>query len=197
VRAICSSGLVICQRFFVADRDGFKPGAASGFSFDNLDGYPVGNAPGNPRNHREHVPEQMTSPRRVPAPSVRNGFNPPDLGSIVQKERQQLEYADMLKQQMREREESKAAAKHAKRIEEEAELDRAPQQPAKSFAKQKVSSRFIRVSGCPIISAENVEVCGAKMYFGRLWLKRPVCSQRRSGLSCWKNSVCKWRRKSG
>ncbi len=94
--------------------------------------------------------EQLTSPRRVPVPSVRNGFNPPDLGSIVQKERLQLEYADMLKQQMREREESKAAAKHAKRIEEEAELDRAPPQPAKSFAKQKVCSRFLRVCGLHI-----------------------------------------------
>ena len=74
-----------------------------------------------------HVSESMTSPRRVPPPSVRNGFNPPDLEAIVHKERQQHEYADMLKQQMREREESKAAAKNARRIEEEEELERAPQ----------------------------------------------------------------------
>jgi hypothetical protein len=86
------------------------------------------------------VSESMTSPRRVPLPSVRNGFNPPDLEAIVHKERQQHEYADMLKQQMREREESKAAAKNARRIEEEEELERAPQQPVKSFAKQKVST---------------------------------------------------------
>ncbi len=51
----------------------------------------------------------------------------------------------MLKQQMLEREEMKAAAKNAKRIEEEAELQLVPQQPVKSFAKQKVSGCFFTV----------------------------------------------------
>ena len=81
--------------------------------------YEEGNGPDNARPYRDPVPEALTSPRRLPAPSVRNGFNPPDVGVIAQKERQQLEYAEMLKQQMREREEAKSAAKQAKRIEEE------------------------------------------------------------------------------
>jgi hypothetical protein len=94
------------------------------------------------RHYRDPFSEPLTSPRRVPVPSVRNGFNPPDIHALVQKERQQHEYADMLKQQMLEREEMKAAAKIAKRIEEEAELQNAPQQPVKSFAKQKVGGFF-------------------------------------------------------
>ena len=126
-----------------ADRDDFNSGAVSGFIYDNADTHGGGHGPDYLRHHRDAIPEALTSPRRVPVPSVRNGFNPPDFGAIVQKERQQNEYADMLKQQMREREESKAAAKHAKRIEEEAELERAPQQPVKSFAKQKVSDFFV------------------------------------------------------
>lgn len=76
---------------------------------------------------------------------MRNGFNPPDIHALAQKERQQHEYAEMLKQQMLEREEMKAAAKNAKRIEEEAELQLVPQQPVKSFAKQKVSGCFFTV----------------------------------------------------
>jgi hypothetical protein len=123
----------------ISDRNDFKSGAVVGFSYDNADVYGGSNEPDNARPYRDPVPESLTSPRRIPAPSVRNGFNPPDVGAIVQKERQQVEYAEMLKQQMREREEAKAAAKQAKRIEEEAELDRAPPQPLKSFAKQKVS----------------------------------------------------------
>jgi hypothetical protein len=97
------------------------------------------------RHNRDQVPESLTSPRRVPVPSVRNGFNPPDLLAIVQKERQQHEYADLLKQQMLEKEEMKAAAKNAKRIEEEAELQNAPQQSVKSFAKQKVSGDLLNI----------------------------------------------------
>ena len=123
----------------ISDRDAFKSGAAGGFSYDNADVYEGGNGPDNARPYRDPVPEALTSPRRLPAPSVRNGFNPPDVGVIAQKERQQLEYAEMLKQQMREREEAKSAAKQAKRIEEEQELDRALPQPVKSFAKQKVT----------------------------------------------------------
>jgi hypothetical protein len=123
----------------LAGNDDFNSGQVGGFIHGNTDVYSDDHGPDYLRHHRDVIPESVTSPRRVPTPSVRNGFNPPDLGAIVQKERQQLEYADMPKQQMREREESKAAAKHAKRVEEEAELDRAPQQPVKSFAKQKVS----------------------------------------------------------
>ncbi len=122
------------------DRNHFHSGVVSTFNYDEADVRGEGLEPDYPRHHRDPVSESVTSPRRVPPPSVRNGFNPPDLEAIVQKERQQHEYADMLKQQMREREESKAAAKNAKRIEEEGELERAPQQPVKSFAKQKVSS---------------------------------------------------------
>lgn len=125
---------------FLADRDDFKSGPEGGFMNENTDAYGGFNYPDIQRHHRDPVSDSLTSPRRVPVPSVRNGFNPPDLSAIVQKERQQQEYADMLKQQMREREDMKAAAKNAKRIEEEAELDLAPHQPVKSFAKQKVSN---------------------------------------------------------
>ena len=126
----------------ISDRDAFTSGAVGVFGYENSDLYGGGNAPDIARHFRDPVPESLTSPRRIPAPSVRNGFNPPDVGAIAQKERQQLEYAEMLKQQMREREEAKSAAKQAKRIEEDAELERAPPQPAKSFAKQKVRLPF-------------------------------------------------------
>lgn len=196
-----------------AGNDDFNSGQLGGFIRDNSDSYGNEHGPDYQRHHQDAVPESLTSPRRVPAPSVRNGFNPPDLGAIVQKERQQLEYADMLKQQMREREESKAAAKHAKRIEEEAELERAPQQPVKSFAKQKVSGlsleKRVDLKNTFVLFFQhlqsNILICGSPIYiciflylhFRRLYLKHLVFNPLKNDLSCWKSSVFKWKRKGG